>query len=256
MSQAPDPDRIRPSVYVIALILSLGSGWAIWAATQHDTLADARAEAAEREDEASRPRPVSWRDDSRSHQRRQSRATGDYAHHDWGQESEAARLMSLDLPGPGFWRDVSFDGQAVRGDPQLYSMWRAFHGELGDADEPPLPFEPTAHHATLLDSEGDVIRDPSTCAVRVLPTRAGRFNCMVRVMCDDEVLYPDDAQQAGYVPCDVENGMPVRAVDDGYTSADGDPLVTFDMSSGTVTVADYDASGAVRYRATLRINQS
>ncbi len=252
-----DPDSIRPSVYLVALLLSAASGWAIWAATTHDPLARDDDEVAGDDDSARRRgRPMTWRDDRRP--ARPSQAAGSYAHHDWSTPSELQRRMSLDLPGPDFWSNVDFDGQAVRGDPQLFSMWRSFHGQLASPEvtTPALPFEPTAAHATLVDSEGDVINDPSTCAVRVLPTQSGHFNCLVRVMCDGQVLYPDGDQRAGYVPCDVENGRPVRAVDDGASGADGDPQVTFDMATGTVTVADYDASGVMRYRATLRINQS
>lgn len=251
-----DPERIRPSVYVIAFLLAAGSGWAVWAATQHDGFgADADGVAQVDEDRDRRGRALTWRDEG-ARRARPRRTGSDYTHHDWSQESEAQRLMSLDLPSSRFWSESPTDLREARRDPQLFSMWRSFHHQAQSEGDPPLPFEPTARHATLLDSEGDVISDPSSCAVRVLPTRSGRFNCLVRVMCDGQVLYPDDAQRAGYVPCDIENGMPVRAVDDGASSADGDPQVSFDMSSGTVTVADYDENGSIRYRATLAMNQS
>ena len=255
MSQAPD-DRIRPSVYLIAFLLAAGSGWAVWAATSHDPLAhDDEVAQADEENRGRRGGAHTWRDQHRSRGARGSSGGGHYTHHDWSQESDTQRMMSLDLPSPRFWSEQPGALTEARRDPQLFSMWRSFHGQNGEGD-PALPFEPTARHATLLDSEGDVVSDPSSCAVRVLPTRSGRFNCLVRVMCDGQVLYPDDAQRAGYVPCDIEDGVPVRAMDDGATATDGDPQVSFDMSRGTVTVADYDENGAIRYRATLALNQS
>ena len=174
--------------------------------------------------------------------------------HDWGHESEGARDLALGLPTSTFWRDRATYGEPGQ-DPQLAAMWRSFqHARPAEAESPELPFEPTARRADLVDSDGDVAANPSSCDVRVLPVSAYQFNCVVRVMCDGQVLYPNANQTAGYVPCEVdEDGRVVRAVDDGSTGSDGDPLVNLDMAAGTVTVEDFEADGSRRYRATLRI---
>ena len=88
--------------------------------------------------------------------------------------------------------------------------------------------------------------------MRVLPVQTYAFNCLVRVMCEGRVLYPNPEQTAGYAPCEVEDGRPLRAVDDGHTAADGDPLVRVDVQAGTVTVEDR-GDGVDAYRATLRM---
>ena len=46
----------------------------------------------------------------------------------------------------------------------------------------------------------------------------------------------------------------VRAVDDGQSDHDGDPLVDMDLQNGTITVEDFAPDGQRRYRATLRIH--
>jgi len=58
-------------------------------------------------------------------------------------------------------------------------------------------------------------------------------------MCDDVVLYPDEAQTAGYVPCDLSGGVPRRAVDTGHTDSDGDPRIVFDTGNHRVQVSDF-----------------
>ncbi|MBX3275821.1 MAG: hypothetical protein KF729_36525 [Sandaracinaceae bacterium] len=175
-----------------------------------------------------------------------------WTHHDWSQETELSRATALNLPGPTFWREAAAGGRA--GDPQLLAMWRSFHHLAPEHGEtPPLPFEPTAHRAELVEATGDASRTPSSCDVRVLPVATSEFSCVVRVMCDGRVLYPNPSQTAGYVRCDVENGRPVRAVDSGFTANDGDPAVDLDLARGTVRVEEYDAEGRPTYSATLRI---
>lgn len=253
--RTPDRGRIRPTLWIAAMVFFLGAGFVVHQASQHDAIASSRAAAEARRDHsgghdgASRGR--------RLHADRGSdpvSSGGGYTHHDWqGTESEVSRRMALGLPQEGFWRQPP--QQDLEHDPQLAAMWRSFHHRRdADSDAPPLPFEPLAHRAQLVDAEGDVSASPTSCDVRVLPVSSGRFNCVVRVTCDGAVLYPNPSQNAGYVPCDIENGRPVRAVDDGRTDADGDPLVDLDLEGGTITVEDYGADGQRRYRATLRIN--
>ena len=249
---------IRPTLWIAAMVFFLGAGFVVHQATQHDAIASSRAAAAAR---GPRARSNGGDRGSRGSRARTGRSAslgsgggGGYTHHDWqGTENEVARRMALGLPQEGFWRQPP--QQDLERDPQLAAMWRSFHHRRdAESDAPALPFEPLAHRAELIEAEGDVAASPTSCDVRVLPVASGRFHCVVRVTCDGAVLYPNPSQNAGYVPCDIENGRPVRAVDDGRTDADGDPLVDLDLAGGTITVEDYGADGQRRYRATLRIN--
>lgn len=243
------PERgVRPSVWLIAATMVAGCGLALFLALG-DAGSSATPQTASSDGGRARGR-TGGRGDRASHRSSHhvSQTGGAYRHHDWSQETELQRRRALGLPGPSFWSDP----QARRRDPQMLAMWRSFRNEAQDG-EPELPFEPTAHRAELISAEGDLAAATS-CDVRVLPVRTSAFNCVVRVTCDGRVLYPNPTLTAGYVPCEVEDGQPVRAVDDGHTSRDGDPLVSFDMRAGTITVEDRDDTGRARYRATLRLD--
>lgn len=251
-----EPRGIRPSVLAIAGLMVAACAFAIYQASSFDPLAPEEGASEERRDRTRRDR-ARERSDRRLQRADRSSAGrgGGYVRHDWGRESDLNRRMSLHLPGPSFWRDAA-SGGVPGNDPQLGAMWRSFHSMSGpDGEAPELPFEPMAHRAELLESEGDVNASPTSCDVRVLPVQSGSFNCVVRVMCDGRVLYPNPSQTAGYVGCEVDDeGRPIRAVDSGNSRSDGDPLVSLDLENGTVTVEDFDSSGERRYRATLRIN--
>lgn len=249
---------IRASVLLASALIVAGCGYAVYRAFTFDPLAhDEAAEAEdERERHARRAEQRARRRDRRMRSASSASAGGSgggWVHHDWGQETELSRALALHLPGPTFWRDAVQRGVPPE-DPQLLAMWRSFH-ELAPeyGSPPPLPFEPTAHRAELVDATGDVSRSPSSCDVRVLPVSSGEFTCVVRVMCDGRVLYPNATQTAGYVQCEIQDGLPVRAVDSGFTARDGDPLVDLDLERGTVRVEEYDESGQPTYSATLRI---
>jgi hypothetical protein len=259
----PERGRIRPTLWIAAMVFFLGAGFVVHQASQHDAVASSRAAAAARGPRAHSDLRSDLHGGGRASRARRAHLDrgssvasggGGYTHHDWhGTESEVSRRMALGLPQDGFWRQPPMED--LERDPQLAAMWRSFHHRRdAESEAPPLPFEPLAHRAELVDAEGDVSASPQSCDVRVLPVSSGRFNCVVRVTCDGAVLYPNPSQNAGYVPCDIENGRPVRAVDDGRTDADGDPLVDLDLEGGTITVEDYGADGQRRYRATLRIN--
>ncbi len=138
-------------------------------------------------------------------------------------------------------------------DPQLRAMERSYHVE-GDAGVGSLPFSPLEHEAQIVAQEGSGATGAASCQVRVLPVEAGQFNCLVRVMCAGQILYPNQTETAGYVPCELDGQQPVRAVDDGHTGADGDPLVNLDLRAGTVTVEDR-VDGVTTFRTTLRIGR-
>lgn len=122
-------------------------------------------------------------------------------------------------------------------DPQQRAYRRSF-SSVPDAGAMP-PFVPSLHIGRLASITGDApAEEGARCEVRVLPVAANIFNCVVRVMCDGVVLYPDGAQAAGYAPCAVEDGIVTRAEDEDVTSADGDPALQVDLAARHVRVVD------------------
>lgn len=182
-----------------------------------------------------------------------------WQHHAWGGEGDeagGARDRSGNAP-PGHGHDGLIQAHASDDDsydPQMRAMHRSFRLE-GDAGVAGLPFSPSRHEARIVESEGSLGSSPSdSCEVRMLPVQTSQFNCLVRVMCGGRVLYPNPEQTAGYAPCDVEDGIAVRARDDGHTAADGDPLVSVDLHAGIVTIEDR-GDGVAPFRATLRLGR-
>ena len=170
-------------------------------------------------------------------------------HHEWTGPGEGAERP----PGPPPGRDERIPPGEVNDefDPQMWAMRRSFHIE--DDAGVPLPFEPMQREARIVDSEGTLGVSPNArCNVRVLPVQTQAFNCLVRVVCDGHVLYPNPTQTAGYVPCELEGTRPVSARDDGHSALDGDPLIELDLRAGTVTVEDR-GDGVEPFRATLRL---
>jgi hypothetical protein len=196
----------------------------------------------------------------------------DWRHHEWG-PPEREQGREGDGDGRERRRDSPREGDREHGptvpggeglippppvddenhDPQMRAMRRTFRLE-GDAGAAALPFPPSQLEAELVEVQGSRASVGDSCEVRVLPVRTRLFNCLVRVVCGGEVLYPNAAQTAGYVPCEVEDGSPVRAVDDGNTARDGDPLLTVDMRGGIVTVSDH-GEGVAPFSATLRLGR-
>ena len=135
-------------------------------------------------------------------------------------------------------------------DPQLQRS-RASAGSLdGGAGS----FSGVTHRGRVAQVQGDApVRAGASCDVRVLPVSAGGFNCLVRVICDGTLLYPNPDQSAGFVTCQVDASGPTTAEDRGYTSQDGDPLLTFDAPSQRIVVGD-GGDGRVRdYLATITL---
>lgn len=107
------------------------------------------------------------------------------------------------------------------------------------------------HVATV---QGDSPVHPgATCDVRVLPVASGGFNCLVRVICDGELLYPNPDQSAGYVSCEVDATGPRYASDTLQTDVDGDPRLTFDGPAQQVLVGD-SGDGMHDYLATITLD--
>ncbi len=141
--------------------------------------------------------------------------------------------------GPGLRPQAYGGGPGVAPDPQLAAMHRTVGGDAGLA-----PFAPRIWEGRLTRFRGSVpVAEGERCNVRVLPVRTRAYNCLVRVMCGGVVLYPDSSQQAGYAPCDVTDGLPTRAVDQGTTPQDGDPLLEADLLARRVRVADEGPNG-------------
>lgn len=153
-----------------------------------------------------------------------------------------APLTSADPAG----RDAVYD-------PQRSAMQRSFAGGEGDAGLP-RPFAPVTRAARITRHVGALpMPADAACEVRVLPVRAEDADCLVRVMCASEILYPNPSQTAGYARCRIEAGV-VRGLDDpAPTEADGDPMIDLDLARGTVTVEDQRAGETV-LRVTLRLD--
>lgn len=91
------------------------------------------------------------------------------------------------------------------------------------------------------------------CSVRVLPVLTSRFNCMVRVICDGVLLYPDPSEDAGYVDCRVVDGVPATAHDHMATYQDTDPKVRIDMMQSKIEVGDDSPEGGT-YLASISLD--
>lgn len=135
-------------------------------------------------------------------------------------------------------------------DPQVVAHRRSFRN--GDAGVP-MEFPPSRHMGRVVSSSGDSpVSTGDACFVRLLPVMGGSFNCVVTVACAERVIYPDSGQENGYAPCDVEAGQVLRALDEGITSADGDPTLEVDVRRGTVVVSDGPPRGR-SFSTTIRI---
>jgi len=198
-------------VAILAAFMGLSLGVAVWALSGGGGASGAvgAAEASAR------------RASEREHRPRQWAAPGSRARTGW---SEGPR----DLGAPVV-------------DPQVAAYqrsWRRF-GDAGPGGRTP-DFSPTTHLGVLRSVEGEApVGEGARCEVRLLPVLSSLFNCVVRVACDDVVLYPDEAQEAGYAPCDVSDGVALRATDDGITAEDGDPRVDVDVAGRRVRVHDH-----------------
>lgn len=120
-------------------------------------------------------------------------------------------------------------------DPQM----RAFERSYATADDAGVrqPFSIAYHRGTLVSASGTSVHPGARCEVRVLPVQSYDFNCLVRVTCDDVVIYPDDALRAGYAPCRIEGSEAVTAIDE--SSTDGDREIDLDVRSRSVLVEEH-----------------
>ncbi len=174
-----------------------------------------------------------------------------WRHHGWAGDEPASAAPEPASSGDSIPARAPDDEDY---DPQMWAMRRSFRLD-GDAGAGQLPFAPSEHEASLVESDGALdLPAGASCEVRLLPVRTRMFNCLARVVCDGRVLYPNPSQTAGYVPCEVEGGEAVSAHDEGHTALDGDPLIRIDLRGGTVTVEDR-GDGVEPFRATLRVGR-
>ena len=165
---------------------------------------------------------------------------GGWHRHPWGADA-----------GPDEQAQAPLSPLEDRFDPQYWAMRRTY-GAITDAGAGP-PFAPFARSARLIAREGAVHAEVgASCDVRVLPIATERYNCLVRVRCGEELFYPNASQTGGYVPCEMEEGRPVRVNDMGHTALDGDPRLRLDLAAGEVTVQDLGL-GVTPFRVVIRI---
>lgn len=146
-------------------------------------------------------------------------------------------IQALDA-GPSFalGPDALVTSEAAE-DPQLQASRRSFRG--GDAGAGAAPFQETWARGRLLSVDGiPGVHAGSECWVRVLPVGGNGFNCLVRVTCGETLLYPDSSQQAGFAPCDIEDGRVVRGSDSNTSGRDGDPTLDLDIRGRHLSVHD------------------
>ena len=233
-----DDDDIRPGVWVLtlaSLLFTVGVLYvAVWGwPSGADMLTSGPGALASRESAQSR-RTTRWRAVRRS----------------LGQPVGTSMLVP---PAPPTFR-VPFaaptETASVEGDPQLDRSRASYGGN--DAGMPPFAtWERIGRVASVTGTSPVSVGE--TCSVRVLPVETQVFNCMVRVMCGDTLLYPDPDQGAGYVACSIgEHGAPSYASDDATTDADTDPMVEINLALAHVLVGDRASDGR-EYHATITL---
>lgn len=142
------------------------------------------------------------------------------------------------LPVPRIGLGTYAHGVEGEDDPQMQAFHQSYRGEVDAGIS--QPFSIAYHRGTLLSTSGVAgLNAGAPCEVRVLPVMAVGYNCLLRVMCNDVVVYPDARMQAGYAPCEVEGGQVVSAVDN--SSSDGDREIDLNTRTRSVSVNEVDA---------------
>ncbi|AKF10514.1 hypothetical protein [Sandaracinus amylolyticus] len=238
MQSPRDPRSIRPGLVVVSTLvlalLALGVGGVV---TQHARTTDDDEE----EDRGGRTFVLepATDDDADRDDDGWARAVDDPGAEGSAREAWAQAFTDRDEPLPPLVEAVV--------DPQM-SRYRAVYTEA------PPPFTPIGRRGRVLASSGLDIDSAQPCEVRVLPAADSGFNCLVRVMCGETVVYPNRAQTAGYVACDLGEGGPSAAADSNPSVTDGDPAIAFDLARGTVTVRDADREGRSLFEVTLQLD--
>lgn len=218
-------ERIRPALKVAAAFF-VGAGiLAVWAVVTAESAPRRADEPRGRRVLLAEPGPSEWTGWRGPSTRPMGAA-------DEGEVSPGARALGAGL-----------ERRQEREDQQIRAMNHS-HGAVGDAGIAPA-FYPITQRGRLSSATGDLpVAAGASCEVRVLPVRTrGAFNCLIKVECDGVVIYPEPELHAGYVSCDVLQGVPARAIDDGVTDEDGDPTVDYDLRGAKVVVSDSRTDG-------------
>ncbi len=132
-------------------------------------------------------------------------------------------------------------GVANESDPQMAAFQRSYTTDEDAGVR--QPFSIAYHRGTLVSASGVAVHPGASCEVRVLPVQSYSFNCLVRVTCDDVVIYPDDALRAGYAPCEIEGSEAISAIDD--SSTDGDREIDLNLRTRSVVVQERVGDDAI-----------
>ncbi len=93
----------------------------------------------------------------------------------------------------------------------------------------------------------------AVCDLVVRPnTFDSTFNCRFTLRCGGEIIY--GAGTTGYSTCAVSGGYPASADDDGPTSENNDPIISFRWAERRLLVADVNESGA-RWEVTFELEE-
>lgn len=244
MRTARDPDSIRPGLLVLAAAV-LGCALLVAGSVLRDVVLGGSGSASIEDD-------AGGRDPETGGRRVRLLADRD--------DDERGSVHGVDDPGPEGsvreqWAEATREGALRQPLPPLVEaiadpQMSAYHRSFGAEDE--VPFVPTERRGRLASARGLDIPPGSSCDVRVLPVVDATYNCLVRVTCGGVVVYPNQAQTAGYVSCELGGGGPRRAVDGMPTVTDGDPAVALDLDSGRVTVGDRDHASSL-YDVTIEL---
>lgn len=224
MTRSRDPNSVRPGLLLVTALVGAAALATVYGVTRSlvepATFGDIGRTT---EDARGGRRLVLGRDDSSerssSFAYRGEAGGDDHARAQWAEYSSELQAQNDE-------RSHQFDGS----DPQ----WMAYHSSF--PAETLVPFRPTEQTGTIADASGLELGAGESCDVRVLPVNTGSFNCLIRVSCGGQVIYPNRAETAGYVRCDTDGVQPLRALDDAETGRDGDPAVSFDLENRRVVV--------------------
>ena len=233
-----DDDEIRPSLKLAAvLVILVAAAIVAWAVSSPFDFDSPRASRPQTSD------PFAWSEPDAG--------VGGHPGRTTASDPVPAHDPRVSGTHPDEWAGETDRPRSRPRDPQLErslaSLRFAPDAGLGLFDT----MERTGHVTSI---EGDApIGVGAMCSVRVLPVLTNRFNCMIRVICDGVLLYPDPSEDAGYVDCRVVNGTPATAHDHMATWQDTDPKVRLDMALAKIEVGDDSPEGS-RYLASIRID--
>jgi hypothetical protein len=94
----------------------------------------------------------------------------------------------------------------------------------------------------VLASGAAPVRVGDRCTFEARPVWEFNENCRVALRCGQRWVY--GAREAGYLTCELRDGVPIAALDEHATSEGGDPRLTW--RGGRIEVSDFTEAGAWR----------